>query len=112
MKKKILLSACATLIVASLQLAEAQQAKKVPRIGYLAADSRAPTRDSFRQGLKDLGYVEGQSILIEWRFAEGKSERFPEYVSELVRLKLDVGMRSRHAGSRARLRRSGRCPPG
>jgi len=79
----------ATLVTFSYS-ATAQQPKKIPRIGYLAADSQAPSRDSFRQGLRDLGYVEGQSILIEWRHAEGKSEQFAEYVSELVRLKLDV----------------------
>ena len=79
----------ATLVSISCSAA-AQPLKKIPRIGYLAADSRAPTRDAFRQGLRDLGYLEGQSILIEWRFAEGKSKQFPEYVSELVRLKLDV----------------------
>jgi len=91
MKKTTLLS----ILVVAVQLAvavvaEAQPLKKIPRIGYLAADSQAPSRDSFRQGLRDLGYVEGQSIVIEWRHAEGKSEQFAEYVSELVRLKLDV----------------------
>ena len=66
------------------------QSKKVPRIGYLASDSRAPTRDAFRQGLKDFGYVEGQSIQIEWRFAEDKPDRFPEFAAELARLKVDA----------------------
>jgi hypothetical protein len=85
MKKTTLLS----ILVVAVQLAvavvaEAQPLKKIPRIGYLAADSQAPSRDSFRQGLRDLGYVEGQSIVIEWRHAEGKSEQFAEYVSELV----------------------------
>jgi putative ABC transport system substrate-binding protein len=70
--------------------AEAQQPKKVPRIGYLATDSRAPTLDAFRQGLRDFGYVEGQNILIEWRFAEAKPDRFAELAAELVRLKVDV----------------------
>jgi putative ABC transport system substrate-binding protein len=70
--------------------ADAQQPKKVPRIGYLAADPQAPSRDSFRQGLKDLGYIEGQTILIEWRFAEDKLDRFPELAAELVGLKPDV----------------------
>jgi putative ABC transport system substrate-binding protein len=70
--------------------ADAQQTKKVPRIGYLAADPQAPTRETFRQGLRDLGYVEGQSILIEWRYAEDKIDRFPELAAELVRLKVDA----------------------
>ena len=71
-------------------IAEAQQPKKIPRIGYLAFDSRAPTREAFRQGLRDFGYADGQSILIEWRFAEDKPNRYPELAAELVRLKVDV----------------------
>jgi putative tryptophan/tyrosine transport system substrate-binding protein len=70
--------------------AHAQQPTKLPRIGYLAGDSQAPSHAAFRQGLRDLGYVEGQTILIEWRFAEDKSDRFPELAAELVRLKVDV----------------------
>ena len=68
----------------------AAQSKKVPRIGYLASDAHAPTRDAFRQGLKDFAYVEGQSIQIEWRFAEDKPVRFPEFAAELARLKVDA----------------------
>jgi ABC-type uncharacterized transport system substrate-binding protein len=71
-------------------IAIAEQQSKVPRIGYLAADPRAPTREAFRQGLRDFGYVEGQNILIEWRFTEDKANRFPEFAAELVRLKVDV----------------------
>jgi putative ABC transport system substrate-binding protein len=70
--------------------AEAQQPKKIPRIGYLAADPQGPTREAFRQGMRDLGYHEGKSILIEWRFAEDKPDRFPELAAELIHLKLDV----------------------
>src|SRR6266481_2524233 len=67
-----------TVLLLTVSLVEAQQPKKVPRIGYLAADSHAPTRDSFLQGLRVLGYV------------EDKPDRFPELAAELVRLKLDV----------------------
>jgi putative tryptophan/tyrosine transport system substrate-binding protein len=81
--------ACA-LLLALCSSSEAQPQKRVPRIGYLASDSRAPTRDAFRQGLKDFGYVEGQSILIEWRFTEDKPDRFPEFAAELARLKVDA----------------------
>ena len=70
--------------------AEAQPQKKVPRIGYLATDSRAPTLATFLRGLRDFGYVEGQSIQIEWRFTEDKPERFPEFAAELARLKIDA----------------------
>jgi ABC-type uncharacterized transport system substrate-binding protein len=90
MRKKILAVVLAALTLPSVHLAQAQQTKKVPRIGYLAADPQAPTREAFRQGLRDLGYVEGQTILIEWRYAEDKIDRFPELAGELVRLKVDV----------------------
>ena len=72
MRKEILLIALAALALPSVHLASAQHAK-VPRIGYLAADPRAPTREAFRQGLRDFGYVEGESIFIEWRFTEDKT---------------------------------------
>ena len=80
----------ATLVLVFGVAAKAQQPKKMARIGYLAADSRAPTREAFRQGLKDFGYVEGQSILIEWRFTEDKPDRFPEFAADLARLKVDA----------------------
>ena len=72
---------------------EAQQPNKVPRIGYLAGpsiSSLAPRIEAFRQGLRELGYVEGKNVVIEWRSAEGKSDRLPDLVGELVRLKVDV----------------------
>ncbi len=74
-------------------VALAQQPKKVPRIGYLSATSPSvnPTRlEAFRQGLRELGYVEGKNIIIEWRYAEGKLDRLPLLAAELVRLKVDV----------------------
>ncbi len=73
--------------------AQAQQPGKVPRVGYLTAatpTSMAARVDAFRQGLRELGYEEGKSILITWRFAEGNLDRMPELAAELVRLKLDV----------------------
>jgi len=73
--------------------AGAQQPKKVPRIGFLSAASSSAISarvEAFRQGLRDLGYVEGKNIFIEWRFAEGKSGRLPSLAAELVRLKVDV----------------------
>jgi putative ABC transport system substrate-binding protein len=74
-------------------LIEAQQPKKVPRIGYLDAGSPATTGhrvEAFMQGLRDLGYVEGQNIVIEYRWAEGKLESLPAFVADFVRLKVDV----------------------
>jgi ABC-type uncharacterized transport system substrate-binding protein len=73
--------------------ARAQQTKKAPRIGFLSAVSRSSISarvEAFRQGLRELGYVEGKNIFIEWRFAEGKSDRLPSLAAELVRLKVDV----------------------
>jgi putative ABC transport system substrate-binding protein len=71
--------------------AEAQQvALNVPRIGYLAHDSRSAGAAAFLQGLRDLGYVEGQNIAIERRFADGKEERFTDLAAELIQLKVDV----------------------
>ena len=70
---------------------EAQEAAKVARIGYLVASHDAPRlREAFRQGLRDLGYVEGRNLVIEIRSAEGKHERYPALAAELVALKVDV----------------------
>jgi putative ABC transport system substrate-binding protein len=73
--------------------AQAQQPTKIPRIGHLAASSFStnPARiEAFRQGLRELGYVEGKNIVIEYRYAEGKLDRLPALVAELVRLKVDI----------------------
>ncbi len=73
--------------------AEAQQPAKVPRIGFLFSLSPSPNAariEAFRQVLRELGYVEGKNIVIEYRGAEGKIERLPDLATELVRLKVDV----------------------
>jgi len=71
--------------------AEAQQAAKVARIGYLSTNLAAnPPHEAFGQGLRDLGYVEGRNVVIEYRDAEGKLERLPALAAELVALKVDV----------------------
>ncbi len=71
--------------------AEAQQAAKMPRVGFLTPlDRSAPHFEAFRQGLAGLGYVEGNNIIVDPRFAEGQYERLPDLVAELVRLKVDV----------------------
>jgi putative ABC transport system substrate-binding protein len=73
--------------------AGAQQPKKIPRIGILSAavpPGNPARREAFRQGLRELGYVEGKNIIIEYRFAEGKLDRLPALAAELVRLKVDV----------------------
>jgi putative ABC transport system substrate-binding protein len=79
------------LLIAPL-VVEAQQAAKVPRIGFLALNLAASPHlsESFRHGLRDLGYVEGHNVVIEYRDAEGKLERLPALAAELVALKVDV----------------------
>jgi putative ABC transport system substrate-binding protein len=93
MKAKILVYALPALILTTIHLAEAQQAKKVPRIGLLLTSSQSfnlPRIDAFRQGLHTLGYTEGKNIVIEYRYAEGKLDRLPELATELMRLRVDV----------------------
>src|SRR5262249_47154548 len=73
--------------------AEAQQPTKIPRIGYLSGgfpSSAAPGTEAFRQGLRELGYVEGKNIVVEYRYAEGKADGGRELAAELARLKVDV----------------------
>jgi putative ABC transport system substrate-binding protein len=80
-------------LVTGAAIADAQQPKKIPRIGYLSANfpTTNPARiEAFRQGLRELGYVEGKNIVIEWRSAEGKLDRLPALAAELVRLKVDI----------------------
>jgi len=82
----------AILFVSLLQLAEAQQSGKVHRIGYLG-DSAVPASrnaEALRQGLRDLAYVEGQHIAIEYQSSEGNPDRLPALAAELVRRKVDI----------------------
>jgi putative tryptophan/tyrosine transport system substrate-binding protein len=93
MKNKIINLALGALLFALCLPAQAQQSAKIPRIGYLSAASASEVAfrtDPFRQGLRELGYVEGKSIMIEYRYAEGKFERLPTLATELVRLKVDI----------------------
>jgi putative tryptophan/tyrosine transport system substrate-binding protein len=94
MKKAAVPSILVAVVLLALGVvAEAQQPKKVPRIGVLFPGSPAtfgPRTEAFLQGLRELGYVEGKTITIEWRWAEDKVERFPELAAELVRLNVDV----------------------
>jgi putative tryptophan/tyrosine transport system substrate-binding protein len=94
MKKKVTvhLTLCAMLFALCL-FAEAQQPAKVPHIGYLSisSPSTSPTRrEAFRQGLRELGYVEGKNIVIEWRSGERNRERVRALAAELVALKVDL----------------------
>jgi putative ABC transport system substrate-binding protein len=90
-QRRDFLIAAGALLAAPL-VAEAQPAAKVTRIGYLSTNLAANPhlREAFRQGLRDLGYVEGRNLMIEYRDAEGKVERYPTLAAELVTLKVDV----------------------
>jgi ABC-type uncharacterized transport system substrate-binding protein len=80
----------ATLLAVAV-IAEAQQAKKVPRIGFIGATrSRSPQDKAFIQGLRELGYIEGQNIAIEYRLSGETADRFPDLLAELIKLKVDV----------------------
>jgi putative tryptophan/tyrosine transport system substrate-binding protein len=93
MKKNITVLTLCAMLFALCVSADAQQPKKVPRIGFLVASSASANSarvEAFRQGLRELGYVEGKNIIIESRFAEGKTDRLPALAADLVRLKVDV----------------------
>jgi putative tryptophan/tyrosine transport system substrate-binding protein len=93
MKKKIIGLALCSLLLAPCSSAQAQQPARIHRIGILSPVSGSvfPARvEAFRQRLRELGYVEGKNIVIEYRYVEGKRERLPDLVAELVRLKVDI----------------------
>ena len=93
MKEKITILALCAMLFALSYSASAQQSKKVPRIGYLSVSDAAGESfrsEAMRLALREIGYIEGQTIVIEYRYAEGKRDRFPELAAELVRLKVDI----------------------
>ncbi len=94
MKKAVALSIVVAVMLLALWLpAEAQQPKKVPLIGYLAPfdSARESARsEAIRLALRERGYIEGQNVATEYRYSEGKSDRYPELAAELVRLKVDI----------------------
>jgi putative tryptophan/tyrosine transport system substrate-binding protein len=93
MRRRTFAFALGSLFLTTFHLAQAQQPRKMARIGYLNpgdAVSRVYRIEAFRQGLKELGYVEGKNIIIEYRFAKARSERLPELARELVGLKVDI----------------------
>jgi putative tryptophan/tyrosine transport system substrate-binding protein len=105
MKRKITVLTLGAMLFAICSTAEAQQPKKVPRIGYLSSGSGAgghsPRAEAFRQGLRELGYVEGKNIAFEYRNAEGKLDRLPDLAAELVRMKVDVILTGGNSAIRA-----------
>ena len=104
MKKKIILLALCSLLLAPCCAAEAQQPNRVARIAFLSGSSATIMSDraeAFRQGLRELGYVEGKNIVIDYRSAEGKLDRLSELAAELIRLKADVIVTAGPAPTRA-----------
>src|SRR5918999_216435 len=93
-KKRLIGLAFGALVFALAMLsAYAQQSLRVPRIGYLTGatpDGQSARIDAFRQGLRELGYVEGKNIVIEYRYAEEKLDRLPALAAEIVRLNVEV----------------------
>jgi putative tryptophan/tyrosine transport system substrate-binding protein len=93
MERRAFIGVIAGGLLAAPLAAEAQQAAKVPRIGFLGNSTAALEANlvgPFREGLRELGYVEGRNVLIEYRWAEGQYERFPALIAELIALKVDV----------------------
>ena len=90
MRIRWVLVAIISAVLAAPLAAEAQQVGKVPRLGVLFGSPTVSWVEALRQGLRELGYVEGQTVRIEWRSAEGRYERLPELARELVRLRVDV----------------------
>jgi putative tryptophan/tyrosine transport system substrate-binding protein len=94
MTNKIIFLALCSLLLAPCCAVDAQQPTKIPRIGFLAVsgdpNTPGPWVEAFRHGLRDLGYTEGKNVLVEYRYIEGKLDRIPSLVAELVQLKVDV----------------------
>ena len=104
MTKKIFIWLLATVLLPSVSPARAQQPAKSPRIGFLVAPTRSflsARVAAFQQGLRELGYVEGKNVIIEYRYAEGKLDLLPALASELVQLKVDVIVTSATPGGLA-----------
>jgi putative tryptophan/tyrosine transport system substrate-binding protein len=95
MSRKVFVCTCllTAALLSTVPFIEAQQPTKIPRIGFLGNSTAALEANligPFREGLRDLGYVEGKNIVIEWRWAEGKYERFPALIAELIASKVDL----------------------
>jgi putative ABC transport system substrate-binding protein len=102
MRRKFYSLALSTLLLAPCFPAHAQQPTTIPRIGYLggATGSNTTRIEALRQGLRDLGHVEGKNLVVEYRYAEGKLDRVPALAAELVRLKVDATVTAGSAATR------------
>src|SRR6266550_4134245 len=103
MAKFFLIWLLATLLLTTAFRAQAQQPTKIPQIGFLfvsSLPSNSARIEAFRQGLRDLGYIEEKNIAIEWRSAEGRPDRVPALAAELTRLKIDLMVTAGPAATR------------
>jgi putative ABC transport system substrate-binding protein len=104
MTKKILVWLLVIFFVANVSVAQAQQPTKIPRLGFQSAATPAALSarvGAFQQGLRELGYVEGKSISVEYRYAEGKLDRLDEFAAEFVRRKVDIIVTAAPGSTRA-----------
>src|SRR5258706_2155033 len=104
MKTKLFFWLLAIVFLAASSTAQAQQPKKVPRIGFLSArdsTTESARAEAIRLALRERGYIEGQNIATEYRYAEGKLDRLPELAAELVRFKVDIIVAGGDPGIRA-----------
>jgi putative ABC transport system substrate-binding protein len=100
--RRTFLAGTGAVLLAAPLAAEAQQAGKVPRIGYIRAEGPpAADIEAFRQGLREHGYVEGKNIVVEYRWADGNEQRLRAIVAELIRVKVDLIVTSAPAATRA-----------
>jgi putative ABC transport system substrate-binding protein len=93
MNTKMIICLFAATLLSAVSIAEAQQTKKVHRIGYLSSfdpASESARSDGIWLAVRELGYIEGKNIAVEYRYGEGELNRFPELAAELVRLKVDI----------------------
>jgi putative ABC transport system substrate-binding protein len=113
MRKTVIGFMLSTLLFALSYSASAQQPKKVPRIGFLSTLSAADLSarmEAFRQGLHEVGYLEGKNIVVEQRFADGKLDRLPALAAELMHLKVDTIVTSGPAATRAAKEATNKIP--
>jgi putative tryptophan/tyrosine transport system substrate-binding protein len=104
MTSKIVICSLLSVLLFTISPADAQQPTKIPRIGFLIGSSPSTISariEAFRQGLRELGYVDRKNIVIEWRSADGQSDRLPALAAELVRFKVDVIVTTGPTGTRA-----------
>src|SRR5262245_49235913 len=102
MKQKITVLTFCAMLFALCRPVDAQQPKKIYRLGFISNRTKiGPNEEAFRRRLHELGYVEGENLVIEWRFVSGQLDRYPEAAVELVGLKVDCIVASGLGASRA-----------